>query len=161
MQKIYFVYSEDKRKLYYSWDFSPNAELFFLVWTRNEVSAKCCIEWITIIRTHWNGCIPGIYTDKKENQIFLIYKEIQSGAVTKSYMRKGFLIHMRKCANISPYMRMPLVIYDFATAPFWISLYMRKIVFSFLSVYSSMYRDIKWERRINVVQYCHNGCAWP
>ncbi len=32
------------------------------------------------------------YTDKKENQIFLIYKEIQSGAVAKSYMRKGFLI---------------------------------------------------------------------
>jgi hypothetical protein len=31
------------------------------------------------------------YSDKKENQIFLIYKEIQSGAVAKSYMRKGFL----------------------------------------------------------------------
>jgi hypothetical protein len=31
-------------------------------------------------------------TDKKENKIFLIYKEIQSGAVAKSYMRKGFLI---------------------------------------------------------------------
>jgi hypothetical protein len=29
--------------------------------------------------------------------------------------------------------RRPLVIYDFATAPFWISLYMRKILFSFLS----------------------------
>ncbi len=42
--------------------------------------------------------------------------------------------YMRKCANISPYMRRPLVIYDFATAPFWISLYMRKIWFSFLSV---------------------------
>jgi hypothetical protein len=27
-----------------------------------------------------------LYTDKKENQIFLIYKEIQSGAVAKSYM---------------------------------------------------------------------------
>jgi hypothetical protein len=27
------------------------------------------------------------------------------------------------------------VIYDFATAPFWISLYMRKLLFSFLSVY--------------------------
>jgi hypothetical protein len=25
------------------------------------------------------------YTDKKENQIFLIYKEIQDGAVAKSY----------------------------------------------------------------------------
>jgi hypothetical protein len=38
------------------------------------------------------------YTDKKENQILLIYKEIQSGAVAKSYMREGFLIHeeMRK-----------------------------------------------------------------
>jgi ribosomal protein S17 len=39
-----------------------------------------------------------VYTDKKENQIFLIYQEIQSGAVAKSYMRKGFLIYeeMRK-----------------------------------------------------------------
>jgi hypothetical protein len=38
------------------------------------------------------------YTDKKENQIFLINKEIQSGAVAKSFMRKGFLIYeeMRK-----------------------------------------------------------------
>jgi hypothetical protein len=37
-------------------------------------------------------------TDKKENQIFLIYKEIQSGAVAKSYMRKDYLIYeeMRK-----------------------------------------------------------------
>jgi hypothetical protein len=39
-----------------------------------------------------------LYTDKKENQIFLIHKEIQSGTVAKSYMRKGFLIYeeMRK-----------------------------------------------------------------
>jgi hypothetical protein len=40
--------------------------------------------------------IPGMtcrHTDKKENQIFLIYKEILSGAVAKSYMRKGFLIY--------------------------------------------------------------------
>jgi hypothetical protein len=48
------------------------------------------------------------YTDKNENKIFLIYSEIQSGAVAKSYMRKGFLIYcMRKCENISPYMRKP------------------------------------------------------
>jgi hypothetical protein len=37
-------------------------------------------------------------TDKKENKIFLIYKEIHFGAIAKSYMRKGFL--MRECANI-------------------------------------------------------------
>jgi hypothetical protein len=38
------------------------------------------------------------YTDKKENQIFLTFKEIQRGAIAKSYMRKGFLIYeeMRK-----------------------------------------------------------------
>jgi hypothetical protein len=33
------------------------------------------------------------HTDKKENHIFLIYKEIQSGAVAKSYMTNGLLIY--------------------------------------------------------------------
>jgi hypothetical protein len=32
-------------------------------------------------------------TDKKENQIFLLYKEIQNGAVAKSYMTNGLLIY--------------------------------------------------------------------
>jgi hypothetical protein len=45
-----------------------------------------------------------IYTDRKEKKIFLLYKEIQSEAVAKSY--------------ISPYMRRPLVIPDLATASF-------------------------------------------
>ncbi len=33
------------------------------------------------------------YTDEKENQDFLIYKEIQNGAVAKSYMTNGLLIY--------------------------------------------------------------------
>jgi hypothetical protein len=33
------------------------------------------------------------YTDKKEKKIFLIYREIQSGVVAKSYIRNGFLIY--------------------------------------------------------------------
>ncbi len=39
----------------------------------------------------------------ERNQIFLIYKEIQSGAVAKSYGREGFLIYeeMRKYFSIS------------------------------------------------------------
>jgi hypothetical protein len=37
--------------------------------------------------------------DKKENEIFLIYKEIQKGSGAKSYMRKGFQ-YLRKGANI-------------------------------------------------------------
>jgi hypothetical protein len=40
----------------------------------------------------------GGHTDKKENKIFLIYKEILIEAVAKSYMWKGFQIYeeMRK-----------------------------------------------------------------
>jgi hypothetical protein len=39
-----------------------------------------------------------LYTAKKENEIFLIYQEVQMGSVEKSYMRKGILIYeeMRK-----------------------------------------------------------------
>ncbi len=61
------------------------------------------------------------YTAKKENNFFFIYKEIQMGTVAKSYTRKGFLI----------YEEMRIVIHDIATAPFWISLHVRKILFSF------------------------------
>jgi hypothetical protein len=46
--------------------------------------------------------VPGfcMYTDKKENKIFLIYKEIQMGAVAKSCMTKYL--------RISSYIRKPL-----------------------------------------------------
>jgi hypothetical protein len=57
---------------------------------------------------HWMG----MNTDKKENQIFLIYKEIQSGAV------KTASSYMDKYLRISSYIRKPFLIYDFATAPF-------------------------------------------
>jgi hypothetical protein len=33
------------------------------------------------------------YAEKKENIIFLIYREIQNGAVAKSYMTNGLLIY--------------------------------------------------------------------
>jgi hypothetical protein len=76
------------------------------------------------------------HTDEEEKKVFFIYEELQMGAVAKSYMRKGFLIfeEMRKYLVI--YGRRPLVKNDFATAPFWITLYMRKILFSFLSVHN-------------------------
>jgi hypothetical protein len=47
-------------------------------------------------------------TDKKEKKIFLIYKEFQMGSVSKSYMRKGFLIYEE--------MRKYLVIYEEAVS---------------------------------------------
>ncbi len=55
------------------------------------------------------------------------------GAVAKSYMRKCFLIYeeMRKYLVIY---EEPLVIYDSATAPYWISLNIREnFVFCFIS----------------------------
>ncbi len=53
------------------------------------------------------------------------------GAVAKSLMRKAFLIYEEMREYLV--MRRPLVIYDFETAPFWISLYLMQILFSFLS----------------------------
>ncbi len=55
--------------------------------------------------------MQALYTDKKENQILLIYKEIQSEAVAKS-----------------------LVIYDFATSILNFLIYEENLIF-FLSVY--------------------------
>jgi hypothetical protein len=50
------------------------------------------------------SCRNKIYQiDKKENQIFLIYKELQSGAVAKIYMRKGFPIYEEMRKNL-PYL---------------------------------------------------------
>jgi hypothetical protein len=43
--------------------------------------------------------------------------------------------YMGKYLRISSYIRKPFLVHDFATAPLRISLYMRKIWFSFLSVY--------------------------
>ncbi len=42
--------------------------------------------------------------------------------------------------NPFSYFRKPFLMYDFATAPLWISLFMRKILFSFLSVWGLVYQ---------------------
>ncbi len=64
------------------------------------------------------------HTDKKENQIFLIYKEIQSGAVAKSYMRNGFLIYEE--------MRKYFPIYEEAVSDFAL-LHSETLIFFFIS----------------------------
>jgi hypothetical protein len=54
------------------------------------------------------------HTDTKENKIFLIYKEIQNGAVAKSLRASSY---MGKYVGVSLYIRKLFLIYDFATAP--------------------------------------------
>jgi hypothetical protein len=54
-----------------------------------------------------------LYTDK--NKIFLIYEEIQNGAVAKSYMTNGLLIDGEIFAQFLIYsIRKPFLIYEFA-----------------------------------------------
>ncbi len=55
------------------------------------------------IKTHTEEDSLLAYTDKKENQIFLIYKEIQNGADAKSFMNNGLLIYSEIFANFLIY----------------------------------------------------------
>ncbi len=78
------------------------------------------------------GRVGEWYTDKKENQIFLLYKEIQNRAVAKSYEEE--LPNVWGNAQIFHHiwgLSRPLVIYDFATAPFWVSYIWGKFDFLF------------------------------
>jgi hypothetical protein len=58
---------------------------------------------------------PYSLTDEKENEIFLIYKEIQMGSGAKSYMRKGLLIYEEMRKYLTTYEAD--AVYDFATDP--------------------------------------------
>ncbi len=50
-----------------------------------------------------------VHTDKKENQISFLYKEIQNGAVAKSYMTNGLLIYGEIFAHFLIYMSLQLL----------------------------------------------------
>ncbi len=54
---------------------------------------------------------------RKSNFPHIQYKEIQNGAVAKSYMRKGFLRYEEMRKYLVIYEEAVIVIYDFATAP--------------------------------------------
>jgi hypothetical protein len=83
--------------------------------TKKKTSAQSAVRCVLLLRLQQkyssieqkgkrSSSVPVLFdplllcTHKKENQIFLIYKEIQRRAVAKSYLWKGFLIYeeMRK-----------------------------------------------------------------
>jgi hypothetical protein len=72
---------------------------------------------------------------KKENQIFLIYKEIQSGAVAKSYMRKGFQIYEEMCKYFPIYEEAVSHVYCSHILNFLI--YEENLIFFFIGVEAS------------------------
>jgi hypothetical protein len=57
------------------------------------------------------------YTDKKETKFSSYIKEFRWDRVQVIYEEGLPNIYMRKCANFSPNMRRPLIIYDFAPDP--------------------------------------------
>ncbi len=71
------------------------------------------------------------------------------GSGAKSYMysmRKGFLIlYKRRSANVSPFMRRPLVMYDFAPDPseFPYTVYEENYILFFISVTLRRNRTVK------------------
>jgi hypothetical protein len=93
------------------------------------------IIWGTITNNHNS-------TENECNHLIcnaLIKKKIKFSSYIRKFRVEQLQSHiwltassyMGKYLRISSYIRKPFRIYDFATAPFWISLYMRKILFSF------------------------------
>jgi hypothetical protein len=84
----------------------------------NSTSLRSFTQQVRVLQSQYIRQISTCqYTDKKENEIFLIYKEIQIGTVAKSCMRKGFLIYeeMRKCiyqCKSSMYIFVEIVVYN-------------------------------------------------
>ncbi len=80
------------------------------------------------------------YTDKKEKKIFSHLRKSRRERL-QSHIWLTASSYMTKYLHIFSYIRKFFLIYDFATAPIWISLYMRKILFSF---YQCITHDFMW-----------------
>jgi hypothetical protein len=87
------------------------------------------------------------FTDKKESEIFLIYKEIQIGSVAKSYMRTGFIIHEE--------MRKYLIIYEEAVSHILnFLIYEENFVFFFINVGRSFFVGLS----LSTSYVCNRQC---
>ncbi len=115
---------------------------FLLFYSLNSLTQpfepfRFCLRIRGDIRNRWVGEPPTTRTLIKEKIILSSYivkfrvEQLQSHIHYEEWL-PNIWGNVQKFLN----MRNPLVIYDFVTAPLWISLYMRKIWFSFFSVYS-------------------------
>ncbi len=97
-----------------------------------------------IIHCHFNFCLQSFWRFLPLDVPYraLIKNNIKFSAYMRKFRMEQLQSHkwltnssyMGKYLCISSYIRKPFLIYDFATAPLWISLYIRKILFYFLSV---------------------------
>ncbi len=78
----------------------------------------------------WHYYTHSPYTDEKKIK-FSSYLRKFRGKQLQSHIWLMASSYMGKYLRIFSYIRKPFLLYDFATAPLWISLYMRKFWFSF------------------------------
>ncbi len=91
-----------------------------------DISSSSCV--VSCISVH-----SSVSTLIKKNIKFSSYIRKFRVEQLQSHIWLTASSYMEKYLRISSYIRKP--IYDFATAPLWISLHMKKKLFSFLSVY--------------------------
>jgi hypothetical protein len=75
-------------------------------WATLGALPRLLLTWLVISCLAFTtaGTVVHQYTlIKNKIKLFLIYTEIQSGAVAKSYMRKGFLIHEERRKYLTIY----------------------------------------------------------
>ncbi len=104
---------------------------------QNDLSYDYCLSLPTSL----------LYTDKKKKQKSSSYLRKSRRERLQSHTGLTATSYMTKYLRISSYIRKHFLIYDFATAPLYISLYMRKILLSFLSVYCKVGTIIQIKHR--------------
>jgi hypothetical protein len=73
----------------------PFWEYFFPIYGKDPlIAAGSKRRWTRLGSAAMRSYCICVCTDKKENKNFLMYKKIQKGAVAKSYMTNGLLIHI-------------------------------------------------------------------
>ncbi len=96
-------------------------------------SSLSILSFVCLSYPFYKEMIKWLYPTLIKNQIFLIYNEIESRAVAKSYMMKGFLVHeeMRK---YFPIYEEPLVIWLCNCSIMNFLIYELNLIFFFISV---------------------------
>jgi hypothetical protein len=85
--------------------------------------------------------VEQFHTDKKENQIFLIYREIQSRAVAKSYITNGLLTYGEIFAHFLRYQEALLHIWLCNCSTLNFPIYDENLIFFFISATTSKKRS--------------------
>ncbi len=91
--------------------------------------------WLNLRKKVTISKLCALYSDKKKIK-FSSYIRKSRRERLQSHIWLTVFSYMTKYCRISSYIRKPFHVFDFATAPIWISWNMRKILFYFLSVYS-------------------------